>query len=113
MYWLPPELVTLLQEHLREHAADPERAGLPHARGPPLVTGGSDAVRQAWDDWRVRANLERPGVGFYSLRFFGDYATRFGGEAAGDAALAHTAKSVRGKHYSGYRDFDAVRCVLD
>ena len=42
-------------------------------------------------------------------RFVGDHATRIGGEAVGDAALAHTAKSVRGKHYSGYRDFDAVR----
>src|SRR4028119_1065072 len=74
------------------------------------AAGGGDGGGRGWGEWRVRAKLERRGVGFYSLRrFFGDYATRVGGEAVGDAALAHTAKSVRGKHSSGSRDFDAVR----
>ena len=76
----------------------------------PPVNERSDAVRQGWHDWRSRAGLELHGTGFYSLRrFFGDYATRVGGDAVGDAALAHTAKTVRGKHYSGFRDFAKVR----
>lgn len=110
VYWLPPELVTLLREHFREHPHDPEGLAFRTRQGQPLVTSTSDAVQQAWNDWRVRAKIDRPGLGFYSLRrFFGDYATRVGGDAVGDAALAHTAKSVRGKHYSGYRNFEAVR----
>jgi hypothetical protein len=79
-------------------------------QGSALVSAPGDAARQAWDDWRRRAEIQRPGLGFYSLRrFFGDYATRKGGDAAGDTALAHTAKSVRGKHYSNYRDFDRIQ----
>ncbi len=78
--------------------------------GLPLITDTSDAVRQAWDDWRAQARLEHTRFGFYALRrYFGDYATQVGGEGAGDTALAHTAKSVRGRHYSGYRDFNQVR----
>lgn len=110
VYWLPPELVALLRKYFKEQPEDPS-TGLAFRtlQGRALVTDASDAVRQAWDDWRDRAKLVRPGLGFYSLRrFFGDYATRNGGDAVGDAALAHTAKSVRGRHYSGYRDFARV-----
>ena len=76
------------------------------------MTDKRDSVRQAWDDWRVRAGVERCGIGFYGpRRFFGDYATRAGGDAVGDAASAHTAKSVRGRHYSNYRDFDRIQQI--
>ena len=112
IYWLPPKLVILLKQYFKKHPASGEDLAFRTRDGEPLVTPKSDAVRQAWDDWRSRAGINRSGFGFYSLRrFFGDYATRRGGNAAGDAALAHTPKSVRGKHYSNYRDFDGIRKI--
>ena len=93
----------------RAHCKHPRRRQL---RMQPLVSDGSDSVHQAWTDWRKQSGVHRHGLGFYSLRrFFGDYATRVGGDSVGDAALAHTAKSVRQKHYSGYRDFEKVKEV--
>jgi len=110
VYWLPPELVTQLRAYFKKHKVAGEDLAFRTQSGQPLVTDASDAVRQAWNDWRVRSGVERYGLGFYALRrFFGDYATRFGGESVGDAALAHTAKSMRGKHYSGFREFDKVK----
>lgn len=114
VYWLPPELVTILRKLFE--GPRPEDGGLAFCtrKGQPIVTRESDAVRQAFDDWRQRCVDEGKPVGlrvtFYGLRrFFGDYATRIRGESVGDAALAHTAKTVRGRHYSGYRDFQRVR----
>jgi hypothetical protein len=103
-------LIALLRTHLKKQPTGGDELVFLTRKGRPIVTRGSDAVRQAFDDWRVMCAAEgrkiRKGVTFYSLRrFFGDYATRVGGDAVGDAALAYTAKSVRGKHYSGYRDF--------
>ena len=109
VYWLPPELVKMLRTYFGNRPGAADELAFRTREGEPLVTPRSDSVRQAWDDWRARAKVGSPGIGFYGLRrFFGDYATRKGGDAAGDAALAHTPKSVRTKHYSGFRDFDAV-----
>lgn len=112
IYWLPPELVTRLDAYFCKNPRRPEELAFLTREGEPLVTAKSDAVRQAWDDWRSRAKVDRPGIGFYGLRrFFGDFATRHGGDAAGDVALAHTAKSVRGKHYSNYRNFESIQQI--
>jgi integrase len=114
VYWLPPELVKMLGKLFKGRRTEEGGLAFRTRKGQPIVTRESDAVRQAFDDWRQRCASERKAVGprvtFYGLRrFFGDYATRIGGESVGDAALAHTAKSVRGKHYSGFRDFEKVR----
>jgi hypothetical protein len=109
VYWLPPELIEQLKIYFKKdrHA---DGLALHTLQGTPLVAANSDSVQQAWLDWRERAGLRASSLGFYCLRrFFGDYATRHGGDAAGDAALAHTAKTVRGRSYSGYRDFDQVK----
>src|SRR5205807_48842 len=75
VYWLPPELVKLLRAYFRDHPSGGADVAFRTRDGQPLVTDGSDAVRQAWDDWRRRAKVDRPGLGFYSFRrFFGDYA---------------------------------------
>ena len=111
-YWLPPELVLRLREYFKEHAVPSGEPVFRNRGGSVLVNNKSDAVGQAWVDWRKRSGVHRHGLGFYSLRrFWGDYATRVGGPATGDVALAHTAKSVRERHYSGYRDFDSVKAA--
>jgi integrase len=95
---------------LKEATDGRRRIGIPHPQGPADrhqgVRCGAAGVRRLACDVCRRGSEDSRGVTFYSLRrFFGDYATRVGGDAVGDAALAYTAKSIRGKHYSGYRDF--------
>jgi integrase len=114
VYWLPLELVTLLREQFKDSKIKGDELVFRTRKSQPIVTRGSDAVRQAFDDWRENCrksgNKVRDSITFYSLRrFWGDWCTRFGGESVGDAALAHTAKSVLGKHYSGFRRFDEVK----
>jgi hypothetical protein len=108
-YWLPPELVTLLRKLWRGDKKDD--LAFRTAKGGELVTETSDAVRQAFDDWRQRAEITRPGVTFYSLRRKGgDLAKRVGGPALQQVWLSHADYAV-GKHYSGFRPFAEVRRV--
>lgn len=105
VYWVPPELVGLLR--ILFTTSDKEGLAFRTREGSKLVDGQSDCVRQAWYDWRQRAEVT--GYGFYSLRrFFSHRAALKGGDSLRDAALAHSAKSVGGKHYSNHRDFQAV-----
>ena len=111
--WLPPELVAMIRSYFKATPADSDNTASSTSTGSKLVTGKSDAVRQAWDDVVDRVeDLEKNKRGFYHLRkFAGDYAMRSGGADLRDAMLAHTPDSVGAKHYSNTRDFAAViRC---
>jgi hypothetical protein len=108
-YWLPPELVAMLREYFAAVASDRDGTAFFTADGRKLVTDTSDAVRQAFDDWRERA---RRGVSFYACRrLLGDLAKRAGGKELRDAALSHTGSDVGDVSYSNFRDFEALARV--
>ena len=67
-----------------------------------------------FDDVRKAAGITRNGVTFYACRrFLGDRAKRAGGSELQRAALSHAAGTIGEKHYSNFRDFDAVRRVAE
>lgn len=109
-YWLPPQLVTMIANYWKENGEDAEGLAFRTRQGRPLVDdrANSDSVRQMFDDLRVVAGTRKE-ITFYSLRrLFGHRALQAGGPALRDAALSHTGKSVGDKHYSNWRDFNAV-----
>ena len=100
VYWLPPELVTQLRDYLKKHKIIGEDLAFRTREGRPLVTDSSAAVRQAWKDWRVRSGVEHCGLGFYSLlRFFGDCATRHGGDSWVIGATKQKTGGFSGLHF--------------
>jgi hypothetical protein len=109
IYWLPPELVVLLQRHFEKQPGDP--LAFRTKEGNPLVTfkdgrQTSDAVRQAWTV--VRQDAELPGaLSFKYLRkWLGDWMSRHGGEEMGQVALSHSRQTVLARNYTNARDFD-------
>lgn len=111
-FWLPSELVALLKGYFAEVEPIEEGLAFSTREGRPLVTAKSDAVCQMFDDVRKAAGITRKGVTFYACRrFLGDRAKRAGGSDLQRAALAHAAIGMGEKHYSNFRDFDAVKRV--
>lgn len=111
-YWLPPELVKLLKEYFERVPTDRDDTAFFTASGGRLVSETSDAVRQAFDDWRIRAKINRRGISFYACRrLLGDLAKRAGGKELRTAALAHAGSDVGDRHYSNYRDFGKLQRV--
>ena len=108
-FWLPPELVTLLRVEFRKHRKMPLAFYTTHKS--PLVTFkdgklASDAVRQMWDDLRVKAEVPDALSFKFVRKFAGDWMLRHGGEAMGQVALSHAPTTVLARHYSSSRDFD-------
>jgi integrase len=111
-YWLPPELVQLLKGYFAWVPTDRDDTAFFTAGGNRLVSETSDAVRQAFDDWRIRAKINRTGIGFYACRrLLGDLAKRAGGKELRAAALAHAGSDVGDRHYSNHRDFGRLQRV--
>ena len=111
-YWLPPELVAMLRDYFAAVPTDRDDTAFFTSDRRRLVTDTSDAVRQAFEDWRDRAKVRRQGVSFYACRrLLGDRAKRAGGKELRDAALAHAGSDVGDVSYSNYRDFEAVERV--
>jgi hypothetical protein len=114
VYWLPDELVKLLRAYFKAVKPNDDNLAFFTRERSALVTEKSDSVRQMFDDLRTRAEIERDGVTFYACRrFLADRAARKGGDSLRDTALAHSAKTVGGKHYSNFRDFAALRGVSE
>lgn len=108
VYWLPPELVTALAKHFKEHKRVGDDLAFRTSKGRPLVTSNSDSVRQWFDDLR-RGTDVRSCITFYSLRrYFGHRARMIGGSDLQSAALSHAGESVGEKSYSNFRDYGAV-----
>ena len=109
-YWLSPEVVTLIKDYFASTPTDADGTAFFTADGSKLVSGTSDAVRQAWTDIVERVDgIDKDQQGFYHLRkFTADYAMRKGGQEVRDAVLAHTPTSVGGKHYSNARNYESV-----
>jgi hypothetical protein len=108
VYWLPPELVKLLSTHFAKSKPEGDDLAFLTREGKPLVTKTSDSIRQWFDGCRERAEV-RDCISFYSLRtYFGHRAAKMGGDEALNAALAHSAKTVARKNYTGFRDFGKV-----
>ena len=102
--------MTLLRAEFGGHRREP--LAFYTRRGSPLVTYrdgkmASDAVRQMWDDLRVRAEVPEALSFKYLRKFVADWMTREGGEAMGQVALSHASQTVLGKHYTTVRDFAA------
>jgi integrase len=111
-YWLPPELVRLLQDYFGCVPTDRHDTAFFTAGGNRLVSDTSDAVRQAFDDWRIRAKVTGSGISFYACRrLLGDLAKRAGGKELRAAALAHAGSDVGDRHYSNFRDFGKLHRV--
>jgi hypothetical protein len=111
-YWLPPELTGMLRTYFA--AVEPIGDGLAFSTrtGAVLVVDKNDAIGQMFAELRDRAKITRPGVTFYACRrFLADRAARAGGDSLRDTALAHTPKTVGGRHYSNFRDFAALEKV--
>jgi integrase len=105
-YWLPPELITLLRQHFKNHRA--KRLAFYTRQKRPLVhKGGSvDAIGQFWPDLRRRAEVPNA-LSFRFLRkFLADYMVKNGNESIGQVALAHSSRTILGRHYSSHRDFE-------
>ncbi len=114
LFWMPPELIKLLQSEFKEHTKKP--LAFYTRNGNPLVTFEGDkkvcdSVLQMWN--RLKTPAKRPDAlpVKYLRKFAGDYATRHGGEALGQAMLSHAPTSVLGKHYTSTRDFEALHTV--
>ena len=109
-FWLPPELVILLEGEFQKHPGEP--LAFYTAQGRPLVTyrNGklvSDAVRQMWTDLRARAGVPDALPFKHVRKFVADWMTREGGETMGQVALSHARQSILAKNYTSARDFDA------
>jgi hypothetical protein len=112
LFWLPPELVKLLRAEFKQHPSKP--LAFYTREGNALVTFEgdkklSDSVLLLWNRLRIKAEFTEALPFKYLRKFAGDYATRAGGEALGQAMLSHAPTSVLGKHYSSARDFDALQ----
>lgn len=110
LFWLPPELVTLLEAEFEKHGDQP--LAFYTAKGSPLVTYRdgklvSDAVRQMWTDLRRKAGLSDALPFKYVRKFVADWMTREGGETMGQVALSHARQSILAKNYTSARDFNA------
>jgi hypothetical protein len=108
-FWLPPELVELLQAEFKKHPKKP--LAFYTEKGNPLVWFENgrlacDSVRLSWN--RLRKTAEKPdALTFKFLRkFAADWATRNGGESMGQIALSHTRQTVAAKHYTSAKDFE-------
>jgi hypothetical protein len=51
-------LIALLRTHLKKQPTGGDELVFLTRKGRPIVTRGSDAVRQAFDDWRVMCAAE-------------------------------------------------------
>ena len=102
----------LLGEYFDQVPTDRDDTAYFTASGGRLVSETSDAVRQAFDDWHIRAKINRRGVSFYACRrLLGDLAKRAGGKELRAAALAHAGSDVGDRHYSNDRDFGKLQRV--
>lgn len=115
LFWLPPELVTLLNGEFKEHKAKP--LAFYTRDGNPLVTFDGDrkvcdSVLQLWNRLRTnRAKLPDALPFKYLRKFAGDYVTKHGGEVLGQVMLSHAPTTVLGRHYTSTRDFDALHAI--
>ena len=110
-FWLPKELVDLLQVSFAEHKHMP--LAFYTSAGGPLVSYkngrlASDAVRQSWDDLRIKAKLPDAFPFKYLRKFLADWITRHGGQEMGQLALSHKPTTILSKHYTDSKDFDRL-----
>lgn len=108
VYWLPPELVTLLKADFAKRPNDP--LAYRTAEGNALVTfidgrQTSDAVRQSWDDLRDAAEIPDALSFKYLRKYLADWMTEHAGEEMGQTALSHAPQTVLGRNYTDARPY--------
>jgi hypothetical protein len=114
LFWLPPELVTLLRKEFNQHRN--QSLAFITRDDRPLVTFQGDkktcdSVLQLWNRLKIKAGLTNALPFKYLRKFAGDYATRAGGESLGQTMLSHAPTTMLGRHYTSARDFDALHAI--